>query len=58
MAPDVPSGPEGSAAVTDLFSGGGEAGRLMAEHDWASSPVGPVESWPQSMRSAVRLLPR
>lgn len=38
----------------DLFGPGGEAGRLMAAHDWASSPVGPVESWPAGLRHAVR----
>ncbi|RBY89660.1 histidine kinase [Blastococcus sp. TF02A-30] len=26
----------------------------MAAHDWASTPVGPVETWPASLRYAVR----
>ena len=39
MAPDYPSG----TADGDLFAAGGEAGRLMAAFDWASTPVGPVE---------------
>ena len=38
----------------DLFDAGGEAGRLMAEVDWSSTPVGPVDSWPASLRFAVR----
>jgi signal transduction histidine kinase/DNA-binding NarL/FixJ family response regulator len=50
VVPGFPSGP-GSA---DLFAGGGEAGRLMASFDWASTPVGPVETWPASLRFAVR----
>src|SRR3954464_8599701 len=50
MAPGNASGP-GSA---DLFAGGGEAGRLMAEFDWASTSVGPIEAWPDSLRFAVR----
>ncbi|MDG4809741.1 ATP-binding protein [Micromonospora sp. WMMD1120] len=41
---------------TDLFSGGGETGRLMAELDWARTPLGPVNGWPQSLRSAVRMV--
>ena len=38
----------------DLFAAGGEAARLMADFDWASTPVGPVETWPASLRFAVR----
>ena len=30
----------------------------MAAHDRAASPVGPVASWPQSLRATVRLLLR
>ncbi|WP_232797103.1 response regulator [Blastococcus atacamensis] len=50
MGPDNPSGPAGG----DLFAAGGEAGRIMAAFDWASTSVGPVESWPASLRFAVR----
>ena len=50
MSPDFPSGPMGG----DLFAAGGEAGRLMAEYDWASTSVGPVDSWPAGLRFAVR----
>jgi signal transduction histidine kinase/DNA-binding NarL/FixJ family response regulator len=39
---------------SDVFAGGGDAGRFMAEFDWASTSVGPVESWPLSLRFAVR----
>ena len=49
MVPDPVSGPD----VGDLFAAGGEAGRIMAAFDWASTPVGPVESWPASLRFAV-----
>ncbi|MEV1075042.1 ATP-binding protein [Micromonospora parva] len=40
----------------DLFLGGGETGRLMAELDWARTPLGPVSEWPQSLRAAVRMV--
>ncbi|MET0399039.1 MAG: ATP-binding protein [Longimicrobiaceae bacterium] len=33
--------------------GGGEMGALMRAHDWSSTPLGPVGSWPQSLRSAL-----
>ncbi|MFF4879802.1 ATP-binding protein [Micromonospora sp. NPDC000668] len=42
--------------TTDLFGGGSEAGRLMAELDWSRTPLGPVTGWPQSLRAAVRLV--
>jgi signal transduction histidine kinase/CheY-like chemotaxis protein len=54
MTSDLPSGSQGGTPVGDLFTGGGEAGRLMATHDWAATPVGPVETWPASLRFAVR----
>ncbi|MFG1764798.1 ATP-binding protein [Micromonospora parva] len=41
---------------SDLFIGGGETGRLMAELDWARTPLGPVSEWPQSLRAAVRMV--
>ncbi|WP_246064073.1 ATP-binding protein [Blastococcus colisei] len=50
MVPDPPSGPDRG----ELFAAGGEAGRLMAAIDWAATPVGPVESWPASLRFAIR----
>ncbi|MEH0973789.1 ATP-binding protein [Micromonospora sp. CPCC 205546] len=40
----------------DLFADGGETGRLMARLDWAATPLGPVEGWPQSLRAAVRVV--
>lgn len=40
----------------DLFGAGGEVGRLMREVDWAKTPLGSVESWPQSLRTVVRIL--
>ena len=38
----------------DPFAGGGECGRIMASVDWAATPLGPVASWPASLRFAVR----
>jgi len=36
--------------------GGGEMGQRIRTHDWAATPLGPVETWPQSLRSAVSIL--
>ena len=39
-----------------FLAGGGKVGALMRAHDWSASPLGPPESWPQSLRSVVGLL--
>jgi PAS domain S-box-containing protein len=38
-----------------VLQGGGEMGARMRAFDWSTSPVGPVESWPQSLRSAMSI---
>src|SRR5258706_13128309 len=40
----------------DFLTGGGEMGALMRAYDWPSSPLGKPETWPQSLRTAVRIL--
>jgi len=40
----------------DFLAGGGEMGALMRAYDWSASPLGLPESWPQSLRTAVRLV--
>ncbi|WP_224371852.1 hybrid sensor histidine kinase/response regulator [Hyalangium versicolor] len=32
---------------------GSEMGRLILEKDWSRTPLGPIESWPQTLRTAV-----
>ncbi len=39
----------------DLMSGGGEMGAMMRAHDWSKTPFGPLSSWPQSLRTALRI---
>jgi PAS domain S-box-containing protein len=40
----------------DFLAGGGEMGTLIRSLDWSTTPLGPVERWPQSLRSAVSIL--
>ncbi len=40
----------------DFLAGGGEMGALMRAYDWSSGPLGKPETWPQSLRTAVRIL--
>ncbi len=39
----------------DCLKGGGQMGELMRSHDWASTPLGPIEGWPQSLRTSVSI---
>ncbi|KYF68205.1 hypothetical protein BE11_43425, partial [Sorangium cellulosum] len=38
------------------LSGGGEMGALIRSIDWSRSALGPVEAWPQSLRTALSIL--
>jgi PAS domain S-box-containing protein len=40
----------------DFLAGGGEMGALMRAYDWSVSPLGKPETWPQSLRTALRIL--
>jgi signal transduction histidine kinase/CheY-like chemotaxis protein len=42
--------------TTEQFlSGGGEMGKLIRSMDWSKTPLGPIENWPQSLRTSVSL---
>jgi PAS domain S-box-containing protein len=40
----------------DFLAGGGEMGELTRAYDWSASPLGSPETWPQSLRTALRIL--
>ncbi len=44
--------------LPDCLTGGGEAGARLRAHDWSTSPLGPPQSWPPSLRSMVGLVLR
>jgi signal transduction histidine kinase/ActR/RegA family two-component response regulator len=39
-----------------ILRSGGEMGALVREFDWAGTPLGPVNTWPASLRIAVSIL--
>ena len=41
-----------------FLSGGGEAAEIIAGFDWAATPLGPIESWPASLKSTIALILR
>src|SRR5687768_3132861 len=44
------------APVDDVLRGGGDMGALMRTVDWGRTAVGPVDRWPQSLRTALSIL--
>jgi PAS domain S-box-containing protein len=41
-----------------FLTGGGEAAEIIARFDWAATPLGRIERWPVSLKSAVALVLR
>jgi hypothetical protein len=39
----------------DWLVGGGEMGKLVRSMDWTKTPLGAIDSWPQSLRTTVSL---
>lgn len=39
-----------------LFRGAGEMRALSRALDWSKTPLGPVETWPSSLRATVKTL--
>ncbi len=39
----------------DWLVGGGEMAKLIKSKDWSKTPLGPIEDWPQSLRTVVSL---
>jgi two-component sensor histidine kinase len=42
--------------TSDFLTGGGELGAAMRAFDWASTPLGPPDSWPQTLRTCLRII--
>ncbi len=44
-----------TASLEEVFPGKGEMVSLMRGFDWSGTPVGPPNTWPESLRTAVRI---
>ncbi|WP_262028962.1 PAS domain-containing sensor histidine kinase [Microvirga sp. Mcv34] len=40
----------------DFLALEGAMGERIRRHDWAATPLGPIETWPQSLRTAVSIM--
>jgi hypothetical protein len=41
--------------LDDALSGGGKMGSLIRALDWSKTPLGPVQTWPQSLKTSVSI---
>jgi signal transduction histidine kinase/ActR/RegA family two-component response regulator len=47
---------ESAASGLEFLSGGGDMGCRIRAHPWQETPLGPPDSWPQGLRTALRIL--
>jgi PAS domain S-box-containing protein len=47
-----------SGGTHPFLAGGGEVAALIADRDWGATSLGPIEGWPQSVKSATALMLR
>ncbi|PSL27501.1 ATP-binding protein [Chitinophaga ginsengisoli] len=43
-------------AIPEFLNGGGEMGELIRSRDWSETPLGSVETWPQSLKTCIRII--
>ncbi len=55
-AETVEAGGKEEAVKEEWVRGGGALGQLVREFDWSQTPLGPIEEWPQSLKTIVRAL--
>ena len=56
MADPVIDPADDRTSLVGVFVAVGEMADRVAAHDWASTPLGAIDQWPQSLRTAVSLL--
>jgi GAF domain-containing protein len=47
--------PGGATLAGQFFPGSGEMASLIRARDWSTTPLGAIEEWPQSLRTAVSI---
>src|ERR1700712_5405716 len=47
---------EASSSKPGFLADGGEMGALIRAHDWATTLIGPPETWPQALKTTVRIM--
>jgi signal transduction histidine kinase len=44
------------APTPEFLTGGGEMGQRIREYDWSITLLGPIDQWPQSLRTCIRIM--
>ncbi len=52
----APDAPKRDSSNPGWLAGGGTLGQLIRECDWSRTSLGPIESWPQSLKTSVNLI--
>ncbi len=42
--------------LNTFLKGGGEAGSLIRMTEWGTTPIGPIEQWPQSLKTTLSII--
>jgi PAS domain S-box-containing protein len=42
--------------ASNFLKGGGVMGARIQQHDWSASPLGPVDAWPQALRTVLGVM--
>jgi PAS domain S-box-containing protein len=45
-----------SSTLADIFPGASELSQLMRAHDWASTSLGPPDTWPEGLKVPLRMM--
>jgi PAS domain S-box-containing protein len=50
------AGPQAALEADRLFAGDSDMARRMRQFDWSGTSIGPTHAWPQSLKTAVRIM--
>jgi signal transduction histidine kinase len=53
---ELVSAAKNQSVTPEFLSGGGEMGERIRNYDWGSTSLGPVETWPQNLRTCIRIM--
>ena len=42
--------------IPEFLIGGGELGQRIRDYDWSTTSLGPVDTWPRSLRTCVQIM--
>jgi PAS domain S-box-containing protein len=53
---DLEMEPSQSESIESVFAGDSEMATRMRALDWSATPLGPVEQWPQALRTSIQIV--